>query len=222
MRGSAGAPGLLLRPAAAMPEHFQPDPPVAIGLLGGVASGKSAVARIFAEHGLLVLDADVEARAVTSLPDVLATLAHRFGPGVLRPDGSLDREELGRIVFADAQAREDLEALTHPRIRAALLQQLDAALERGQSVLLDVPLLLEGGLIGRCDVNVFVEASAATRRARARSRGWDASEVERREASQASLDVKRARCRYSIDNNLPLQDVRGQVASILADLQQQP
>lgn len=204
-----------------MPAQFAPDPPIAIGLLGGIASGKSTVARVFAEHGLELLDADAEARAVTANPDVLAAIAARFGATVLTGDGRLDREQLARIVFADPQARRDLEELTHPPIRAALLARLDQARAAGHSVLLDVPLLLEGGLIERCDVAVFVAASESTRLARARARGWDDGELHRREANQAPLDVKRARCRYSIDNDLPLPAVKAQVASILEDLQRQ-
>jgi dephospho-CoA kinase len=201
-----------------MPAPFARDPAIVIGLLGGVAAGKTAVAGLFAERGLLVLDADRKAREVVEQPELRDAIVRRFGAGVVTADGRIDRPRLAAIVFADAEARRDLEALTHPPIRRALLAELDAAVAAGRSVVLDVPLLLEGGLIERCDVCIFVAASEPTRLARARARGWDEAEVRRREAAQAALDVKRQRCRYSIDNDRPLPDVRAQVASLLARL----
>ncbi len=198
---------------------FRPRRPVVIGLLGGVASGKSTVARAFAAHGLRHIDADAEARRVTADPAVLAEVAGAFGRGVLSPDGTIDRQAMAALVFGDAAARARLEAITHPRIRQAILAALAAARTAGESVLLDVPLLLENGLIEACDVVVFVHASEATRQARAAARGWQPGELARREAAQESLASKRARATYQIDNDGPLEMTGTQVREILRHLE---
>ncbi|MEZ5964960.1 MAG: dephospho-CoA kinase [Planctomycetota bacterium] len=210
-----------------MPKPPRPEPSpsprpaatgnIVIGLLGGVASGKSTVARMFAERGFVVLDADQEARQVTAEPGVVAAIVARFGAAVA-PAGLLDRAALAKIVFADATARADLEAIVHPAVRARLTERLDSALADGHSVLLDVPLLLEGGLIARCDTCVFVDASEPVRRARARARGWDDAELARREAAQTDLSVKRARCPHRISTHGNFEDVRRQVDAVLERL----
>ncbi len=191
--------------------------PVVIGLLGGIAAGKSTVAGLFAARGFEVLDADQEARQVTDDPTVLRAIAARFGPDLV-PAGTLDRRALAAMVFADPAARRDLEAITHPAVRARLTAKLEAALAAGRNVVLDVPLLLEGGLIARCDTCVFVDAAEATRRARARARGWDDEELLRRERTQAELAVKRARCTHTIATDGTLDDVRTQVDALLLQL----
>jgi dephospho-CoA kinase len=196
----------------------QPEPSVVIGLLGGVAAGKSTVAAVFAAAGLGVLDADRKAHAVVRIPAVRDQLVARFGPDLLGPDGELRRRHLADLVFRDDQARRDLEAITHPAIRAEIEAELERARAQGQSVVLDVPLLLEGGLIARCDHAVFVEASEATRLARASSRGWDADELSRREASQASLQDKAAQCEFTVHNDNDLAQTRRQVEQILQRL----
>jgi len=198
----------------------RPEPaprPLVIGLLGGVAAGKSTVASMFAERGFTVLDADQEARRVTEDPAVVRAIGDRLGPG-LAIGGRVDRAALAALVFADAQARRTLEGIVHPLVRERLEAGLDAALAQGRSVVLDVPLLLEGGLIARCDTCVFVAASEAVRRARARARGWDDAELARREAAQADLAVKRARCPHTISSDGSLEDVRGQVDALLRRL----
>ncbi len=198
------------RPAPA----FRPRTPVVIGILGGIAAGKSAVAGIFASHGLRHLDADQEARAVATEPTVQRALTAAFGPQVLA-DGDLDRRALAALVFRDATARTKLEAILHPRIRARILAQLAECRQRGDSVLLDAPLLLEGGLIAWCDHVVFVDASPAVRAARASARGWSPGELAQREAAQAPLAEKRARAGYCIHNDGDLDETARQVAALL-------
>lgn len=207
-------PALPENPATHPP--FRRQPPLVIGLMGGIAAGKSAVAGMFAAHGLRHVDADQIAREVTRRPDVLAAIARRFGDAVVLPDGTLDRAALAARVFADPVARQDLEALTHPPIRAAILATLAAARLAGASVLLDVPLLLEGGLIEHCDEVVFVDAAEPVRRARARARGWTEDELPRREAAQAPLAMKKARATTTIHNDGDLADTARQVAAALA------
>jgi dephospho-CoA kinase len=200
-------------------QPFQPAAPVVIGLLGGIAAGKSTVAEAFAAHGLVHVDADRIAREVAAEPAVLRELAQAFGPAALRPDGTLDRQAVAALVFADATARRRLEAITHPAIRRTILERIAAARTAGRSVLLDAPLLLEGGLIEQCDATVFVHASDSVRLQRARERGWDAAELARRELAQAALPAKRARATYHLDNDGPLEGTRTQVAAILQQLQ---
>lgn len=200
--------------ATTPPAPFRPVPPLVLGLLGGIAAGKSTVAAAFAAHGLVHLDADAVARDASRAPDVLARIAAGFGPQFVR-DGALDRAAMGALVFRDAAARRRLEAILHPVVRARLLADLAAAKARGESVLLDVPLLLENGLIDQCDHVVFVHASDATRAARAAARGWSAGELAAREAAQAPLDEKRARAGFTVDNDGDLATMRAQVAAVL-------
>lgn len=206
-------------PLPAAPHRpFRPVPPLVIGLVGGVAAGKSTVAAAFAAHGLRVIDADRIARRVTAGPSVLTELLREFGEGIQCADGSLDRAALAATVFADPARRQRLEAITHPPIRRAILAELAAARAEGASVLLDAPLLLEGGLIAQCQVVVFVAADEATRRQRAAARGWPPGELERREAAQAPLADKLAAADFVIANDGTLDAVRARVDDLLRRL----
>ncbi|MBI5853002.1 MAG: dephospho-CoA kinase [Planctomycetes bacterium] len=201
--------------------RFEPRPPVVIGIVGGIASGKSTVAALFAEAGLETVDADQDARAVVEDPAILSALRARFGAAVVTDDASpdragLDRAALARLVFTDPAARKDLERITHPAIRARILARIAAAHAAGRSVLLDAPLLLEGPLHERCDAIVFVEASDSTRRTRALARGWTAEEWQQRETSQLPLALKRASATATIRNDGALDDTRRQVEQFLA------
>jgi len=193
---------------------FRPRSPVVIGILGGVAAGKSAVAAIFAGHGLWHIDADAISRALTGEPAVVAAIGAAFGPGVLGSDG-IDRQALGRLVFADEAARKRLEAILHPRIQARIEEALAAARSAGASALLDAPLLLETGLDRWCDHLVFVDVEAATREHRGSARGWPAGEVARREAAQLPLAEKRARAGHTVSNNAALEDTAREIALLL-------
>src|SRR5262245_47267327 len=160
---------------AGAPAPFLPPTPVVIGILGGIAAGKSEASARFAAHGLLHVDADAHSRAVAADPAVLQELAALLGSRVVT-GGKLDRQAVAEIVFRDAAARKNVEAILHPRIRARILAELKAARAAGRSVLIDAPLLLEGGLIDLCDHVVFVDAPPDVRNARAAARGWDAGE----------------------------------------------
>jgi dephospho-CoA kinase len=161
----------------------------AVAVTGGIASGKSAVAERFAQRGIVVADADVAARAVVAPGEpALAEIAARFGARALLGDGTLDRAWLRAHAFADATARRELEAITHPRIRAALLAQAQAA--AGPYVLVAIPLLVEGG--GRAAYPwlrriLVVDAPEALQLARLRARdGVDEALARRMLAAQAS------------------------------------
>jgi dephospho-CoA kinase len=176
-----------------------------IALTGGIAAGKSTVARRFSEHGAVVVDADRLAReAVEPGTPGLAAIAERFGPGVIDADGRLDRPALGAIVFADEAARLDLNGITHPAVAALLKERLaeTAASDPDAIVVYDVPLLAESG--GRRDglfrFVVVVEAPAEVRvRRLIELRGMAADEAGRRVASQASDEERRALADVVID-----------------------
>ncbi len=208
-------------PTTVATRPFQPRNPVVIGILGGVAAGKSTVAALFAARGLRHVDADALARAVARDPAVRAAVAAAFGPGAVTSDG-FDRAALAATVFADPTARQRLESILHPPIRARIVAALQAARAAGASVLLDAPLLLETGLAELCDEVVFVDADTAVRRARAAARGWPVGELERREAAQADLTAKRARATRYIDNSRDLDATSRQVDALLAALEAQP
>ena len=114
----------------------------ALGIVGAIASGKSTAARWFAERGWTVVDADAEAHALYAPgSDLVAALEGRFGSGILRLDGTVDRATLGKIVFADATALRDLDALVHPLARKRIRKAVDQALGRGENVVLEMALL---------------------------------------------------------------------------------
>lgn len=200
------------------PPPFRPTTPVVLGLLGGVASGKSTVAGLFAQRGLVHVDADQVARTVSEDPGILGAIRAALGPGALGPDGRLDRPAVARLVFSDPVLRQRLEEITHPPVRRRILAELAAARARGESVLLDVPLLLEGGLIDQCDAAVFVATDRDERLHRAALRGWGPDELDRRERAQAPLAEKQARARFTVDNGGSLAATAAQVDAVLAQL----
>jgi dephospho-CoA kinase len=185
---------------------------VQIGLTGGIGAGKTAVARRFAELGALVIDADALAREVVAAgtPGLDAVVAE-FGPGVLRPDGELDRPALGRLVFADEEARGRLNAIVHPLVRRGAAE-LIAAAPAGSVVVQDVPLLVETGQAGRFDLVVVVEAPAALRAERlARDRGMSADEARSWMAAQASDEQRRAVAHVVLVNDGSPDELRAEV-----------
>lgn len=184
-----------------------------IGLTGGVASGKSTVARVLAQRGMLVLDADDEARDVVRRPEVLERLVARFGPDILDEDGDLDRPALAAAAFGSPKATADLNAIVHPEVRRRLLETIDGHPDR--PVVLDVPLLVESPVADRVTTWVFVEAKEASREIRARERGWEAGERARREALQATLADKRARADHILENDGTIEDLERQVDALL-------
>ena len=180
--------------------------PVVIGLLGGIASGKSSVARLLAELGAVVIDADVEARAALDEPAVIDALVARHGREILAEGGrSVERGELARRTFGHPAHLSHLEGLIHPLVRERTAKKLDDLSARGEApaVVLDVPLLLEASpLLARCDFLLFVESPPSERRQRAMARrGWSEGELARREAHQIAPDEKRRRADAVIVND---------------------
>jgi dephospho-CoA kinase len=182
-----------------------------VGLTGGIGAGKSAVAAVLAERGATVIDADRIAREVVAAgtPGLVAVV-EAFGPGVLRPDGELDRPALGSIVFADPAARRRLELITHPLIMAETDRRL-AALPPDAVVVHDVPLLVEVGGGKGFDLIVVVETPVETRLSRLAERGLDRAEALARMATQAGDDARRAVADVVIDNSGDREHLRRQV-----------
>ncbi len=172
-----------------------PGRPRRVALTGGIAAGKSVATRRLGELGATVIDHDVLAREVVE-PGTpgLAAVADEFGPGVLRPDGTLDRAALGAVVFADATARERLNGIIHPRVRAASREAEASAVEQGADVVVhDIPLLVEAGLTDRFDLVIVVDAPADLRiRRLVGGRGMTEVEARQRVAAQADDADRRA------------------------------
>ena len=190
-----------------------------IGLTGGIASGKSTVARLLADRGALVIDADQLARDVVApgTPGLAAVVA-RFGDGVLRPDGSLDRPALGRIVFADPRARADLEAIVHPAVRARSAE-LAAAAPAGSVVVQMIPLLVETGQQDAFDLVVVVDVEPAEQLARLRDRDQlDEDAARARVNAQADRDQRLAAADVVLPNDGTPADLERAVARLWQQL----
>lgn len=190
-----------------------------VGLTGGIASGKSAVAKRLSEHGAVVVDADAVAREVVEPgTEGLARIAEEFGPSVIGADGSLDRAALGAIVFSDPERRAILNAITHPAVWKRSHQLFDAA-PADAVVVYDVPLLAEGTRVDEFDLVVVVDADAETRIGRmVELRGMSREEATRRIGSQASDAERLAIADVVIDSNGTLDETLRQADELWEDL----
>ncbi|MGY1916346.1 dephospho-CoA kinase [Blastococcus sp. SYSU DS0973] len=188
-----------------------------IGLTGGIGSGKSTVARLLAERGALVVDADRIAREVLE-PGTpgLAAVADEFGDGVLAPDGSLDRGALAAVVFSDETARRRLDGLVHPLVRKRSAE-LIAAAPADAVVVNDVPLLVETGQAGSYDLVLVVDTDVETRVARLIERGLAEADARARIAAQATDEQRRAVADVVIDNSGTLEQLTEQVDRFWAE-----
>ena len=194
-----------------------------MGLTGGIGSGKSAVSRLLAELGAVIIDADLVAREVVEPgTPALAEIVEAFGPEVLRPDGTLDRPALGARVFADAVDLARLNAIVHPRIGERTASLLADAEALGADVVVhDVALLVENGMVPMYDAVVVVAAEPATQLDRLlRLRGMSAQEAEQRIAAQAPLADKLAVATHPVRNDGPLEELAPQVERLWAELVQ--
>jgi dephospho-CoA kinase len=196
-----------------------------VAVTGGIGSGKSTVSARFAERGCPVIDADRVAREVVEPGQpALTELAERFGEGVIRADGSLDRAAMASIVFADPEARAELERITHPRVAARMAERIaDLDAEPGarheRVVVIDHPLLVETGQAGRFDAVVVVLAPDPVRLQRlADERGMDPDDVRARIAVQATDAQRRAVATHVVDNSGDLAGLLAQVDRIHADI----
>ena len=188
-----------------------------IGLTGGIGSGKSTVSALLAARGAVIVDADRIAREVVE-PGTpgLASIVETFGERILAADGSLDRAALAAVVFADAQARSQLDAIVHPLVRARAAE-LTAAVPPGAVVVNDVPLLVETGQTSSYDMVLVVQADPATRVSRLVQRGLTAKDARARIAAQASDDQRRAVADVVLDNSGTLEELAEQVDRFWAE-----
>jgi dephospho-CoA kinase len=162
---------------------------VRIGITGPIGCGKSTVAGWLAELGAVVIDADTTAREVTD-PGTpgLAAVAAEFGTEVMRADGSLDREALARVVFADPAALARLEAIVHPAVRPLIIQRIESASAGGApAVVVEAIKLVEGGLAALCDEVWLVICEADEQLERLLARGAERADAEARIAAQSDM-----------------------------------
>lgn len=188
--------------------------PLRIGLTGGIASGKSTVARMFAELGVPVIDTDVIAREVVRPGSAaLAEIRSEFGHGVIKPDGTLDRAAMRTLVFSDESRRRRLEAILHPRIRQETRRQ--AGLAGGAYQLIVVPLLVESSLRDFIDRVLVIDCDEATQIRRLLERDAESEDQARRMlAAQASRAARLAIADDVIDNGGDIAATRARVESL--------
>ena len=193
-----------------------------VGLTGGIGSGKSEVARRLAGHCAVLIDADVAARKVVEPGSPgLAQVAEAFGDEVLRPDGSLNRDRLGEIVFGDPGLRAKLNAIVHPLVRAWMQEAERAAVQaNGDAIVVhDVPLLAESRGKAGFDAVIVVDVPPGLQVERlVELRGMAAGQARARMAAQASREQRLAVADIVIDNSGSLDDLDRRVAEVWADL----
>ena len=177
-----------------------------IGIVGGVASGKTLVAKIFQQLGAAVLDADKAGHDVLRTEPVKAQLRDLWGDSIFKLDGEIDRSIVAGLVFgSDDQSNQrlkQLERITHPLIRQRLEFEIERLKAEGAiAAVLDAPVMVKAGWFQLCDRIVFVDADVTIRRQRTSQRGWSGDELDRREKLQAPLEEKRHVADAEIDNS---------------------
>ena len=184
-----------------------------VGLTGGIGSGKSLAAQFFSQLGALVIDADQLARsAIERGSEGFDEVLLRFGDTVLK-NGDIDRVALGQIVFENPEAKRDLEEIIHPRIRAEF-EEAVASLNPGQIMVYEIPLLVETNAADRFDFVITVESDPELRKERLRARGMFHSDIEKRMASQATEEQRRAIADCVLSNDGSEDDLLRQVENV--------
>jgi len=189
-----------------------------IGLIGGIGSGKSEVARFLREAGAIVLSGDTVGHEALRQPELKTRIVEHFGKEVLDEQGEIQRRKLGAIVFANADERRALEEIVHPWIKRRLREELAEARTRPDVLLIviDAAIMLEAGWDDLCDELVFIEVPRALRLERIRrQRGWTAKEVDAREQAQLPLTEKARRANTIVHNAGSLDDLRRQINTLL-------
>ena len=186
-----------------------------VALTGGIACGKSVVARMLAARGAAVCDADDLAHDVIRAGRAQhRAIVRRFGRGVVGRDGEIDRQRLGRIVFAEERERRALERIVHPAVVRELRAWSARARRQGVEAVAVVPLLYEAGLADRWDAVICVTAPTKTVLARLAKRGWSGNEARARIAAQMPVEQKANRADYVVRNGGTLRSTRNQVKQI--------
>jgi dephospho-CoA kinase len=184
-----------------------------VGLTGGIGTGKSTVARMLAERGAVVIDADELARkALEPGSPVLDRVLAEFGDEIRRPDGSIDRNALAARVFADVEARRTLEGIIHPEVMRLMAEEIERHRGGGGVVVLDVPLLIETGVQAVCDVVVVVSSALEKQVERlVASRSMSERDVRARIAAQAPIEEKEAAADIVIRNDRSIGELEAEV-----------
>jgi dephospho-CoA kinase len=190
-----------------------------VGLTGGLGSGKSTVSGMLAERGAVVLDADAFARdAVRPGTAGFDRVVARFGPGVVGPDGELDRAGLASIVFNDEPALRDLEAIVHPEVRRMVEEGVSVNADTDRVVVLVNPLLIEMGTHRDCDLVVVVSTSPQVQLERVVARGMDPDDAAARMANQLPMDERARHADVLLDNDGDLAELERQVDRLWDDV----
>lgn len=190
-----------------------------VGILGGIGSGKSSVVRQVCGFRLHIIDADRIGHERLQDPEIQAQIRKCFGDEVFAIDGTVDRSQLAQRVFGPEQhheiARKQLNNLLHPAIRREIHSQIDAASRDVDAVILDAALLLEGGWDATCHWLIYIDTPQSVREERVlQNRGWSAAELARREATQLSIDIKKNRADFVVDNSGSLADAAHQMQQV--------
>ena len=191
-----------------------------VGLTGGIGSGKSTVARLLAERGAVVIDADDLARqAVAPGTDGFDRVVGTFGRDILTDEGDVDRRRLGDVVFVDGDRRRELEAIVHPEVARLFVEAVEPYRTTDQVVVYSIPLLVERAMAGAFDLVVVVVADADRRVERVvRDRGLDPDQVRARISAQVTDDERSRVADVLLDNDGEPGDLEGQVDRLWADL----
>lgn len=193
-------------------------PLIMAGLTGGIASGKSTVAAMLAAAGARIVDADqIARRVVRKGRPAYHDIVRRFGPAILNPEGQIDRDALGTIVFNDKDAKQALNDIVHPRVHEVMQQHIDtlAREHREDPVILDVPLLIESGWHAFLPMVILVYVPEPVQKMRLMARdGLGASDAMARIRAQMPIDAKRAYADYIIDNTGTREATQRQVLAV--------
>ena len=177
-----------------------------VGIVGGVGAGKSSVVRNVKSLQLHFIDADRIGHDQLTVKKIKDQIVKTFGTQVLDSSGNISRPNLAAQVFGDSsekqEKRQQLNTIVHPAIRSEIRRQINSAPQDADAIILDAALVLEAGWADECNAVIFIDTSLEQRRKRvAETRGWSAEELQRREASQLSLEEKRRRSDFCVDNS---------------------
>lgn len=189
------------------------------GLTGGIATGKSTVAHMFTSFEIPIIDADIVAREVVEPgEEAYEKIVETFGKDILKNDQTLNRKKLGKIIFSDEKKRKQLNQITHPIIRKEMQRQKDVYIQQGEKcVILDIPLLFENNLTKEVDYTVVVYTTKETQLKRLMKRDClTEEEAKQRINAQMSIEKKRKRADYLIDNNGTKKETFEQVKDLLS------
>jgi dephospho-CoA kinase len=191
-----------------------------VGIIGGIASGKSTVAREFAKLGCKVIDADKIAHELLEKKSVKDKIVAAFGSSLSDSNGKINRRKLAQVVFTDPQRLALLNGIIHPLVLERTELLIDRYSRQGKirAIVLDMPLLVEVGWAGRCDRLIFVNCRQKTRANRAKKMGFDKNQLKIRENLQISLDNKASLADNTVENNSDFPALVRQVADIFTDI----